>query len=193
MNATINNTIWDPNEIGPNDRCIKCFTSYNNDYTFCSYCGHISTVFITPSKISGVKCYKHSEQNAINYCCLCTKPICDECNSKDDQHFSFTAGFKDLYYCKECKTKQKEIIHKFNETIIKQRLCSKHKTKALFECIKCGLTLCSDCAYFTNIGWLRKKVGKGPYCLGCFRFETVKGARKNWISGSMALKKQLIK
>jgi hypothetical protein len=194
MNTTTNNEIWDPNEIGPTDRCIKCFTPYNDDYAFCSYCGHISTVFKTPYEISRVKCYKHSDQNAIGYCCLCAEPICDECNSKDDQHFSFTAGFKDLYYCKDCKTKQKEIEHNFNETTIKQGLCSKHHNiKAQFECIKCGLILCSNCAYFTNRGWFRKRIGKGPYCLACFRVETVKGGRVGWISGSLALTKQLIK
>ena len=42
---------------------------------------------------------------------------------EDDQHFSFTAGFKDLYYCKDCKTKQKEIEHNFIDTIIEQGLC----------------------------------------------------------------------
>jgi len=38
----------------------------------------------------------------------------------------------------------------------------------------------------------RKKIGDGPYCLGCFRSATIKGGRSGWISGMEAIEKGLV-
>ena len=183
---------WDPNEVGPFDKCIKCFTPYNNDFAFCSFCGHVSTVFDTPRDATGEKCHKHKRVQAIGFCCLCAEPICDDC--KEKEHYSIAGGFRDLYYCRSCVRKAEDIKNEFKNKTKEQRLCAKHHdSKASFECVECGLSICSKCAYFTNKGLFRKKLGDGPYCLACFRSATIKGGRSGWISGKVAIEKGLLK
>lgn len=191
--SNIDKGIWDPNEIGPFDRCSRCFTEFTDNYAFCSHCGRISTVFQTQCDASEDKCHNHPSRNAIGYCCLCSQPICVECNNEEKQHFSFTAGFRDLFYCHECMDKCKAIEKTFLEKISKSGFCAKHHDhKAAFKCIKCGSPICPYCSYFKNAGWFRRKLGEGPYCLRCFRSATYKGGRSRWISGKEALEKKWV-
>jgi len=184
--------IWDPSEVGPFDRCIKCFTLYNDNFAFCSFCGHVSTVFDTPRETSGVKCHIHSSIQVIGCCCLCAEPICEDC--KEKEHYSIAGGFHNLYYCRNCVKKAEDIKKEFSRKTKEQKLCAKHHDrKASFDCIECGLALCNECSYFTNKGWFRKKLGEGSYCLSCFRKTTIKGGRSNWISGKEATEKGLVK
>ena len=190
MNNEKQQGIWDPNEVGPFDRCFKCFTPYNDDFAFCLFCGHVSTAFDTPREVTGATCHKHSGDQAIGFCCLCAEPICDDC--KENEHYSIAGGLRDLYYCCSCVRKAEDIKKEFQKKTKEQRLCAKHHdTKASFECIECGFSMCNNCAYFIKKGWFRKKIGDGPYCLSCFRSGTIKGGRSRWISGKEATEKGL--
>lgn len=187
MNSDAKERIWNPSEIGPFGHCMKCFEPLGEDFAYCSRCGHVSTVFDTPAEATGIRCQRHTTVNAIAYCCLCADPICERCNSKDSQGFSMAAGFRELYRCVRCVQERKELERQFKEHTEQHGACAKHRdTKAIFDCIRCDLLLCNQCSYFRNKGWIRKRLGDGPYCLACFRSVTLGGGRAGWISGREA-------
>ena len=92
--------IWNPEEVGPFDRCIRCFTKVNDDFAFCLNCGQKGLVFDNSLESEEIKCHNHYDKNAIAYCCLCKKPICEKCNVKEHQHHSLAAGWTEFFYCK---------------------------------------------------------------------------------------------
>jgi hypothetical protein len=170
---------WDPNEIGPFDRCLRCFTPYNNDFAFCLKCGKIGTVFDVPIIPEKGFCMRHKKP-FIGYCCLCGHAICAECGHKS--FHSLLYPFRKFFYCNKCLEKSKKIEEAFFKELEKKMVCAKHsETKAEFRCIECGLLLCRHCAYFSRTGLIIKRVDKGPYCLTCFRTKVQN--KKSWISG----------
>lgn len=163
---------------------MRCFALFTDDHAFCPRCGKISTVFDVPALMHGTTCHDHKKTPAIGHCCLCASPICNECNDADKQHFSFTAGFVDLYYCKKCMNVSKEAESRFWKKMLERNVCAKHSAASTFECNQCGLKLCDYCSYFTLRGWLFKKLNLDPCCLTCFRkTRTTKG---KWVSGAVA-------
>ncbi len=182
--------IWAPNVVGPLDRCIRCFTLHSDDSAFCGWCGKISTVFKTKFDTTNVFCHAHNRRGAVAYCCLCQKPICNDCVEKE--HWSFAAGDQ-LFQCKSCLLKSQELEESFKRNLRTGEFCPKHReVKAVFLCSACGIPSCPYCSYFVDAGWLRKKLGDGPFCLSCFRTATQKRQRKAWISGREAIQRRLI-
>lgn len=167
------NKIYDPRQAGPFDRCIRCFTPYNNARAYCSMCGKISTVFSTKVEISGEVCAIHKNSKAIAYCCICNQPICDNC--KERKQFSFPAGLIDIYYCKKCTVESKKIEENFFETLVTAKKCAKHHDEiSTSKCLICKLPLCAYCSYFITGIIFRWRIKSGPYCLSCYRSEKIK-------------------
>ncbi|MBN1233908.1 MAG: hypothetical protein JXA60_11185 [Candidatus Coatesbacteria bacterium] len=59
-----------------------------------------------------IKCYFHSQRDAVDFCDKCSKPLCEECNINKDKHSSVSI-------CRECS--EKEIIK-----AEKKRVASEH-------------------------------------------------------------------
>ena len=177
---------WDPTEIGPMDRCLRCFTPLSEAKAYCSYCGHISTVFSGYVEAGTAKCSIHPENSAVGICCLCDEAICSNCSDPERQHFSLSAGGRELYYCVNCVADSENIAAQFENS--NNNCCAKHHSaKSDRRCKDCDLPLCPDCSYYMDKGWIRKKQGDGPFCLSCFRMATKDGGRSNWMSGRDAM------
>jgi hypothetical protein len=186
------NTIHDPREIGPFDRCLRCFTPLSDDFAFCTACGKISTVFTVHLETLSQRCAYHSDQNAFELCCLCKKPICQNCNDTKRQHLSIAMGH-DLFYCVHCTRRTKELEEHFLEHLKVTGQCPKHPgMRSEFKCVTCALPLCANCSYFVTGGLFRRKIKAGPYCLLCFRSATPNAAHARWLSGAEVLRRSLL-
>lgn len=188
-----NDSIYNPKEIGPFDKCLRCFSPLSDNIAYCTTCGKISTVFsVSPTEPSQT-CAYHNGQPAIAHCCLCSKPICTMCNDNNKQHFSIAAGCVDLHYCVHCTARSKEIEKHFFDRLLARGECAKHPgTKSIFKCVKCALPLCGNCSYFQVSGLIRRRIKGGPYCLACFR-SVNSTAITSWVSGAEALERSLVK
>jgi len=177
---------WDPNQIGPVDCCIRCFTPRSEDtgYAFCLTCGRQGSLFAVPDVApSDARCSLHRESPAIGYCCLCGRCICESCTQMIGTSLT-TLVPATLKYCVSCRQREAEIQAGFFSELKSSGACGKHRTtKADSVCVKCSLPLCRACAYFKVKGILRRTIGEGPYCLACFRSETLHGGRNLWASG----------
>lgn len=182
---------WDPNEVGPFDRCIRCFTPYTkeDEVAFCRNCGHISLVLPVPERKPKGKCRSHREP-FVGYCCLCGKPVCEDCIETSNTRLPLVdrdlgiidPKFRTFLYCSRCMNEARRIESQFLRRIEERKTCVKHENRpAKFRCIRCGLLLCPSCAYFSYRGLIIKRIDQGPYCLTCFR--TAVRDTKKWISG----------
>ena len=189
----------DPNSPGPLELCPRCWTPISKNTAFCAKCGYVSTVFKVPiSTMFGkpvapvhFQCANHKQTTAAVYCCLCAKPICEDCiGEKRISHFPW---FDDVYYCKACVQTKQILEDNFFRRLEETGDCAKHVGQASrFKCIVCELPLCAACAYFLVGGLFRKKITDGPYCLSCYRGTTKNDRRTNWMSGIDAIRKTLI-
>lgn len=173
---------WNPDVPGPFDRCLRCFHPYGNRVAYCTRCGKIGTVFDVPRTATGV-CQAHKAK-AVGYCCLCARRVCQDCVERS--HFSFAAGFRDLYYCTRCMNRAKDLEQRFFRTLEETGECAKHPgTSAVFACSSCNLPLCAECAYFFIKPLSIRRVDAEAYCLACFRSERIarhsKGGIHRWI------------
>jgi hypothetical protein len=174
---------WDPNKLGPMDRCLRCFTPHEENCGICPTCGNIEPIqfYDTFSMKSTIKCIKHPKRQAIGYCALCYKPFCRECILRIGHSFTVEIPY---YYCSDCCNKYEKIEKEFFLNLEKKGVCAKHRgLKAEYKCIWCKLPLCESCAYFKVAGIWNKIKGEGPYCLTCFRWATCLKGRDQWFSG----------
>ena|SRR5579862_1208587 len=179
--ASDHGSSWDPNVIGPFDRCPRCWTPINEDLAYCATCGMMSLVFNSYPQTNGERCFGHKNIIAEWTCCLCARPICKECCDHVTTPLTTAAP---LWWCRVCMETAKVIEAKFLEAIAKNNCCLKHRdlVKA-FNCKKCGIQLCLSCTYFTAKGLFQKRPAEGPYCLACFRWVSASGKRNHWFSG----------
>jgi hypothetical protein len=179
--ASDHGSSWDPNVVGPVDRCLRCWTPIAQDLAYCATCGHATLVFHSLPLEDGEPCSVHNDRAAEWTCCLCERPICRECCALETHPFT-TVG--PLWHCQHCIDAAKAIEAKYFRTLAERNCCSKHTDlPTAFTCKRCGLPLCLSCAYFTAKGLFKKRVNDGPYCLGCFRMATVGRERGVWFSG----------
>lgn len=190
----------DPNSPGPLGLCTRCWTPISKNVAFCAKCGYVGTVFEVPiSTMFGkpvapvhFQCANHKQVTAVVYCCLCAKPICEECIG--EKRISSLPWFDDVYYCKACVQTKQNLEDKFFRRLEETSDCAKHVGQASrFKCIECDLPLCAACSYFLVGGLFRSKITGGPYCISCYRVTTRNDRRTNWISGIEAVCKNLIK
>lgn len=160
--------VWNPDEVGPFGRCLRCFHPYADHVAYCIRCGEVGPLFTVPSEASG-SCYRH-RAGAKAYCSLCGRQVCGDCI--DTTRYSFMAGHE-IYYCVECVDRIKEVESAFWRKLEETGWCAKHfGVKAVFHCISCKLPLCPQCAYFF-IHPTSRHVENDPYCLACFRSEHI--------------------
>ena len=187
MSTAVHGSTWDPNIVGPLDRCLRCWTPVNNDVAYCLTCGKATMVFTAAAAPpeGGQSCVHHPGVQAQRFCCLCMNAICEQCNGNES--FSFTMG-SSLWHCRPCCQEAERLEKQFFAVLSRDHCCSKHRdTQAAFECKKCSLPLCLSCTYFTVKGWLRKTVADGPFCIGCFRTWRPRDRNGNqWFSGDVA-------
>ena len=172
---------WNPNVVGPLDRCPRCWAPVAQDFAYCYTCGKTSLVFKSLPVEHRGQCYRDGTHPAEWTCCLCRQPICRQCCARETNPFT---GAGPLWHCRQCVDAASAIETTFFALLSATRCCSKHRDiPAAFACKDCKLPLCLSCAYFTSKGILARKVGDGPYCLGCFRTFTVMHRRRRWFSG----------
>jgi hypothetical protein len=109
--------IIDPNQIGPFDRCLTCFTPNSHNFTFCQTCGHIHGFFNVPYDAYNEYCFVHKNVLAVTYCTLCGRPICKECIEREG--FSFIGG-RHTPMCRSCIDKSNKLETEFKHLI---RVC----------------------------------------------------------------------
>jgi len=179
---------WDPNEVGPFDSCLTCFTPFGEKWAFCQTCGKVGTVFETPVEIGSKRCTKHRDIRAAGYCCLYCKPICDECTGNVVERFPMGLRFLE---CRSCLERSSQIREKFLALLAREGCCAKHQSRASkVNCVKCQLPLCAACAYFTVKGLIRRRAAQGPFCLVCFRMATLGAGHRAWISGDTFMERR---
>jgi hypothetical protein len=172
------NPTWDINTKGPLDRCIRCFTQFPNPLYlgYCLECGYWIRYGLWDSA-SGDTCFYHNDKPATTLCTLCGNVICKECDDGNS-------------YCSTCRDKSKNIEIKFIKYIKDNNCCSKHYDSLFeFNCNKCGINICSKCAYFymsrKHFFSFKYVISEGPFCLLCMRKQGKYDANK--ISGHDAM------
>jgi len=185
--------VWNPEKVGPADKCLVCFTPNPTDQSFCSKCGKEIFHFDDKLENESDNCFYHSSSQAIANCSGCLKPICESCLAEKYVRFSFIYGSYNQVYCKHCIEKIESIKQDFNNHM-NNGFCSKHHNqRSTFRCKECNITLCDYCSYFHYKGILRKKIDDGPFCLVCYRIAFMYNNRKNWISGAAINSLNLVK
>ncbi len=179
-------TMWNADTIGPAYFCIYCFHE-NKDYpAYCSHCGHVSTIYKAPSDVKKfTRCHNHKDKNAVGWCALCAKPICEICDSegkKPDDYFDYTVNLK----CKTCVEESNRLQQEHEQHVIAEKACSRHEEiDYINKCTTCGTQMCSNCSYglVTIKGrFFKSEEVTGPYCLLCLRQARVEKTSSN--SGS---------
>lgn len=185
---TQSNRMWDADAVGPVYFCIYCFHIQKDYPAYCSHCGHANTVYKAPSNVEKkfARCYIHPLKQAVGWCDLCARGICEKCdnNGKDPKdYFAYTVNLQ----CKNCVAKSKELENEHKKHVSEKGVCYRHEDiKSLTKCTGCGIQLCGNCSYATvaTKGFLlRKKIIEGPFCLTCLRGQRVRltGHNKgNW-------------
>jgi hypothetical protein len=171
--------VTDPAKAGPFDRCPICFSVEGESVTYCDNCGNLRRLFVEEKPQPGAVCVHHPKVPAKSCCVICGKPVCSNCIEHEGIH-SFNMARPQ---CGSCLKRIAELENTFRLRLEKEKVCAKHPGKpAVARCTECHLPHCEKCLYFTTAGWLRKKIGKGPLCLVCYRRNTLGGGRENWIS-----------
>jgi hypothetical protein len=185
--------VIDPTKIGPFDRCLVCFTK--RDEPICKTCGHIGGYLaITDKPQSGIACTFHPDVSATTFCVYCGKPICASCVERDGIGLLTGPLGMDGSECRACHQKAADLEKAYHERLEAEKVCAKHSNDpAALRCIKCRLLHCESCLYFTTTGWIRKRLGIGPLCLGCFRSNATGNARQSWISLREAKARELLR
>jgi len=175
---------WDPNVIGPLDRCLRCWTPVREAPAYCQFCGKTAGVFNTDAEDSPTNesCFYHNGRSATCFCCVCAEPICSECKANKTTPFSLMLA--EVWHCRTCVDSAARLEKEYFERIERDGCCSKHvDVIASFHCKKCDLPLCLSCSYFSSVGIFRKRIGDGPFCIGCLRTAFMGSERKKWFSG----------
>lgn len=182
--------VLDPNEPGPFDICLRCFTPLSQDSTFCQTCGEIKAFLATPWEMSGERCFVHKSVSASTFCVLCGQPICDQCKEREGRAYG-----RPTPQCRSCVEKSRQLEADYIASIKRHGTCAKHKGRsAPFVCVSCSLPHCPECSYFLIGGFFKQKITAGPYCLPCFRLRTYTATiRPHWISGLTAKLNGLVK
>lgn len=182
--------VYDPNKMVLLDSCRTCFTPRDYDISYCPTCGREDLSGEWPSSAEGELCFYHPNLNAFAYCCICSQPICKECNNSEKQELigPSSEGYY-LYRCKSCTEKISKIEYNFRFLLQSKKCCAKHRNKKqVFVCQVCALPLCERCAYFIEAGRWPKKLGEGPYCLECYWTLSSGQTPIRWLSGLDALR-----
>jgi hypothetical protein len=174
---------WDPNVVGPIDRCLRCWTPIRDAPAYCQTCGKTTPLFNTAVELPVNKsCFYHQERAAACFCCACVKPICSECQAYKTTPFSLMLA--EVCHCRNCVDSAGLIEKEYFKRLEKDGCCAKHSDiLASFQCKKCALPLCLSCSYFSSVGFLRKRIGDGPFCVACFRRSFTDTKHKAWFSG----------
>src|SRR5262249_11927550 len=174
-------SLWNPQIVGPLDRCLRCWTPFGDDVAYCTRCGKITSVFKSLSLNRGERCSVHQNSTAERTCCLCGRPICKDCC---DHVITPIFMIGEQWYCCLCVKEAKTIEKRFFDALSRSNCCAKHEEIiSSFTCKICGLPLCLSCTYFTAAGIFKKRPADGPYCLTCFRSVTSGRNRNIWFSG----------
>jgi hypothetical protein len=125
------------------------------------------------------------------YCSLCGDAICEECFERQVHALPFFGRL--INYCKRCLRTMEETEKNFLHWVKATNRCSKHhNVNATDVCKKCGLPHCDRCLYYADSGFIRPKLGEGPFCLVWFRF-TINGERRRyWLSAYEARDRKLL-
>jgi B-box zinc finger len=184
--------VIDPTTVSPADRCITCFQPITRTFSYCENCG-TTRAFGFDDLSPGQRCINHPTVAATAICSSCNKPVCDDCTGKRGK--DLFGGF-DWAECKNCLARIDELQKSFRKRLEEKKVCAKHPNQmASFRCVKCKLPHCEACLYFTR-KLFRTRLAKGPFCLKCFRWETLgrnSGARKTWISAREAIATGLLR
>jgi hypothetical protein len=184
------NQVWDPVEIGPLDRCLRCWSERSPDFGFCLTCGNSLYFFSNYGREKGLLCRDHPQAPAAAICCWCAEPVCQDCIEAEGLSF---VVFQSLSYCRKCRKRAAETDRTFMAALQGSGCCIKHRNEAaLFKCSTCTFPLCEVCTYFKRKGIFRVRIGAGPFCLGCFRIAYSGSERRFWISGREALAQSLV-
>ena len=153
---------YDADEIGPFDRCIRCFTPFADDRAYCAKCGKGSGWAFKPPEISPnakIHCVFHPSAEFDGFCDQCARPICATCVGTPG--YSLITGLRRIT-CPECDKNMKALEIQYFHDIAEKGCCSKHShKKATANCASCSINLCDSCKYFEK--------ASGPFCLTCYR------------------------
>jgi hypothetical protein len=153
---------YDADEIGPFDRCIRCFTPFGDDRAYCAKCGKNSGWSFYPTEVSPnakLHCVFHPSAEFDGFCGMCARPICATCVGTPG--YSLITGLR-LITCPECDKNMKALEIQYFHDIAEKGCCSKHPhKKATTKCASCSINLCDSCKYYEK--------AEGPFCLTCYR------------------------
>ena len=188
---TSSSRVIDPTQIGPLDRCLRCFVPRSDRYSYCLGCGHLGAFFAITECPWQVCCKYHSNTVAIAYCSCCTEPICEQCQARCG--ISLMSGLS-TPQCFQCLDEMSKLENGFLARLEQASVCAKHPHEtAELRCKSCNLLHCDSCLYFMTKGLFGNRIGDGPFCLPCFRFRTAfSGLRHKWMSACQARMRKLI-
>ncbi len=153
-------------EYARNGRCSICFAPLTKKNNYCPACGCRISHPPTPMLLTGVSCVNHVGIAATHYCSQCEKPICGACVSRTIQSCETSM---EIHICHDCEKNMKNQKAAYIERMKKAGCCGiHHKAKAEHTCVRCGLPICSNCAFYIVKGRIFKKRGNAPYCPACF-------------------------
>jgi B-box zinc finger len=174
--------IYDPDKIGPTDRCLRCWVRYGNRVNYCENCGKIGPISHYSDFDHKYYCVNHPTTPTQEFCGLCANPVCTQCQERRTDPLSAPAP---IPWCFTCVRTTAATEQRFLENLAASGMCAKHSNEhARFHCKSCALPLCPACAYYHVVGFFRRRHGDGPYCLTCFRSSRVTTGQRGWLSGT---------
>ena len=108
---------WNPNVVGPLDRCPRCWMPVAQDLAYCATCGDVSQVFDSLPLERGERCRFHRNRAAEWTCCLCQRPICKECCARETNPFT---TFGPLWHCSSALMPRRQLRPGFSRLLQRQ-------------------------------------------------------------------------
>jgi len=174
--------VYDPDKIGPTDRCLRCWVRHGDRVNYCENCGKIGPAAHYWDFDHTYYCVHHPTVQTREFCGLCAEPVCNDCQERRTEPLSSPAP---IPWCFTCVRTSGETEQRFLQKLDTSGVCAKHTNQpSRFVCKSCALPLCPACAYYHVVGIFRRRHGEGPYCLTCFRFSRVTSGRRGWLSGT---------
>jgi len=82
--------VYDPDKVGPADRCLRCWLPHGDRVNYCENCGKIGPAAHYWDFDHTYHCVNHPKVQTREFCGLCAEPGCNNCQERRTEPLSGT-------------------------------------------------------------------------------------------------------